>query len=324
MLIHASITAALGAVADAPGEVVYLPEGIHTITPYVDGKPQKVTVNVSPEMSESIAATLQASLAKRQESNVRPWFDFEHKGGKASAIPIGFRYEAGKGIMAAVEWTSSGLQAIQGRDFSYLSPTFLIDDNGVPTGFPERGPLAALVNEPAFREIPRIAAKDAATDHSTTPPTIMKLLLAKLAIDPAHEHAETSAVAKIEAMENDMAAKKKRVEELEAALAEAKQALGESDEKVEKLEAAAAELKSAGHKAKVEAAVAAGKIAPKDEETKTHVIALLEANEALGTKFLESLPAKDPTGKVIDAKFGETKVEASATEILAAEIAAGR
>jgi phage I-like protein len=57
--------------------------------------------------------------------------------------------------------TGAGKAAIEGKDFSYLSPSFLIDDNGIPSGLPERGPLAALVNEPAFREIPRIAASDA-------------------------------------------------------------------------------------------------------------------------------------------------------------------
>lgn len=324
-LIESSITAALGEVKDAPSEVVYLPEGIHTITPFVDGKPQEVTVNVSPEKGEAIAASLQASLAQRNTQNVRPWFDFEHKGGAASAIPTAFRYEDGKGIMAAVEWTASGLAAIQGRDFSYLSPTFLIDDNGVPSGFPERGPLAALVNEPAFREIPRIAAKDAASDPTTTTTNIMKLLLAKLAIDPAHENAESSAVSKVESMEMDMTAKKKRIEELEAQIVAIQKEYDASAAKVGTLEAAAADAKTAAHKAKIDAAVASGKIAPKDEDTKTQALALLEANEALGSKFLESLPAKDPSGKVIDAKFGDgTKIEASSSEILAAEIAAGR
>jgi lipoprotein-anchoring transpeptidase ErfK/SrfK len=108
-LIQSSITAALGEVKDAPSEVVYLPEGIHTITPFVDGKPQEVTVNVSREKGESIAASLQASLAQRNTQNVRPWFDFEHKGGAASAIPTAFRYEDGKATPFSPSQTGSAV-----------------------------------------------------------------------------------------------------------------------------------------------------------------------------------------------------------------------
>ncbi|WP_193215175.1 hypothetical protein, partial [Luteolibacter marinus] len=103
-----------------PTEIVYLPEGEHRITPFVDGKAKAVTVKVPAARGAEIAASLQAALEKRQQANVRPWFDFEHKGGVASALPSAFRYEPGKGIMAAVEWTGAGRTAIEGKDFSYF------------------------------------------------------------------------------------------------------------------------------------------------------------------------------------------------------------
>lgn len=145
----------------APTTIVYIPEGDHVITPTVDGRPGTVTVRVPPARGQEIAAHLQNDLDKRKGQNVRAWFDFDHQPGPASALPQSFRYEPGKGIVCALEWTRAGKAAIEGRDFSYFSPTFLIDDDGTPSGLPDRGSFGALVNEPAFREIPRIAASDA-------------------------------------------------------------------------------------------------------------------------------------------------------------------
>jgi len=277
------ISAALAAGIDGvPDEVVYLPEGEHTITPTVDGKPKRITVRIPADQGASIAAALQADLEKRQGENVRPWFDFEHKSGKASAFPTAFRYEKGVGVMAAVEWTGSGRAAIEGRDFSYLSPTFRVNAQGVPFALPEQGPLAALVNEPAFREIRRIAASDAAANLTTA---MSHLILAALDVDASAENAETEAVAKITAMQGDMTDKQKRIAELEAELEELKAAKDE-------YEAKAAEATKARHTGLIEAAVAAGKIAPLDQETQGQALELLEASEALGVKFLSAMPAQ--------------------------------
>lgn len=266
ILIQAAMTSAI---ADGlPSEVVYLPEGEHTITPMVNGKAKQITVRIPADKGASIAASLQAALVTRQAGNVRPWFDFEHKAGKAAALPTAFRYEPGKGIMASVEWTGAGKAAIEGKDFSYLSPTFLVDSDGYPSGLPDRGPLAALVNEPAFREIPRIAAKDGG-EILSNPIKTMSLILAHLGIDTAAEGAESAAVAKIQATEAELVTIK-----------------AENAKLVQAAEAAT----KARHEALIEAAVTAGKIAPKDEETKNQSLELLQANEALGTKFLTALP----------------------------------
>lgn len=279
-----------------PAEIVYLPEGEHRITPFVDGKAKAITVKVPAGKGAEIAASLQSGLEKRQAGNVRAWFDFEHKSGKASALPTSFRYEPGKGIMASIEWTGAGRKAIEGKDFSYLSPTFLIDDHGFPSGLPERGPLAALVNEPAFRDIPRIAASDGSNPPPNTTAT-MSLILAHLGIDTAAEGAENAAVAKIQATEKELASVKAANAEL--------------------VEASKAATK-ARHTSLVEAAVTAGKIAPKDDETKTQALELLEANEALGTKFLSALavthPSLDqPLVTATDGKplHGEARIEAA-------------
>jgi hypothetical protein len=48
---------------------------------------------------------------------------------------------------------ASALPESGDKDFSYFSPTFLLDDDGTPAGLPGRGPLGALVDEPAFGDV---------------------------------------------------------------------------------------------------------------------------------------------------------------------------
>jgi hypothetical protein len=146
--------------SSAPREVVFLPEGAHKIHAATNGKAKHSTVRVSAGRGPAIAARLQQDLARRQSANVRPWLDFEHKGGAAAALPKAFRYEPGRGVVLEVEWTDAGRRAIEGKDYSYFSPVFFLGDDGEPDGLPEKGAIGALVNEPAFREIPRIAASD--------------------------------------------------------------------------------------------------------------------------------------------------------------------
>lgn len=106
-----------------PNAIVYIPEGIHTIRPTVDGKAKTITVKMKPEEGERIAASFQSQLEKIQAGNVRPFMDFDHQEGPASGLPKRFFYEKGKGLMLEVEWTGRGRQAIEGKDYSYFSPT---------------------------------------------------------------------------------------------------------------------------------------------------------------------------------------------------------
>lgn len=309
-LVTASMTAAIA--EGAPDEIVYLPEGIHTITPSVGGVPKKITVKVPADKGEKITEALNQSLDERKKSNVRPWFDFMHKAEASSAFPQSFRYEPGVGVMCSVEWTGSGRAAVQGRDFSYLSPSFHIDDDGYPYAVANRGPLAALVNEPAFREIPRIAAADqtpAAPNIQTT--NEMKLILSALAIDPEAEGAEKLAADKITVMKDAEKKKADRIAELEAELAALKGEKETAEKDAETAKAECSALKKAKLSGLVESAVMAGKIAAKDETAKAEALELLEANEALGVKFLAALPVKFDKLDEPLTKPGSAKVDAA-------------
>ena len=270
--------------AGETASIVYIPEGTHTITPCVDGKPKKVTIKMEAANGEKIAASFQAALEKRLAANVRPTFDFDHRDrGPASALPRRFFYAPGQGLMAEIEWTGAGRRAIESKDYSYFSPTFLLDDDGVPAGLPERGPLGALVNEPAFRDIPRIAASDATPDqpdkNEPTPPAMSKLIFAALAINASADTAEADAVKAIEKLQSDH-------QSIKASLASVEK---ERDD----LKAQVAASHKARAESLVKAAVADGRILPKDEETQTKFRERIEAGDSFAEEILAQMPKKN-------------------------------
>jgi|GEM_PF-1128067 len=305
---HRLITAFANLLPDGgiPTEIVYLPEGTNKITPYVDGKAQTITVNVPADKGAAIAASLQAALVKRQADNVRPWFDFEHKGGASSAFPKEFRYEPGKGVMCSVEWSGAGRAAIEGKDFSYFSPSFLLDDDGFPAGLPNRGPLGALVNEPAFREIPRIAASDAALTNQTQT-NMSKLIFAALAISAAHADAETLAVQAIEKLKIDCSTSKDKITALDAQIADLTKQRDDMKAECAKANAKCADAAKLRAEGLVTAAVADGRIAANDDKTKGFFARLITAGDADAEDALHALP-RQHTGldkPIIHATHGE-------------------
>ena len=163
---------------------VYLPAGVHTIDATQDGAPKTVTVSVD----ETCLPALQAALDRRLNGTVRPHIDFDHKGaGPAAGHPARFEWQDGVGVVCAGDWTGAGRTALRDRDYSYFSPTFSVDKTGRPDGLPKTGAIGSLVNEPAFREIGKLAAK-----HNTNTNTmdLTKLIAAGiLAADATPETA---------------------------------------------------------------------------------------------------------------------------------------
>jgi hypothetical protein len=135
-----------------PSEVMYFPAGRSTITPTVNGKPKEISVTVTP----STAAALQADLTRLLSGNVRPYVDFDHAGGAAAALPRRFFWKDGEGVMMELDWTGAGKTAIGDRNYSYLSPTFMLSGDDGTINLPSTGAIASLVNNPAFRSIRRI------------------------------------------------------------------------------------------------------------------------------------------------------------------------
>lgn len=287
----------LSGMEEPPASIVYIPEGEHEITPLVNGKPKKITVKLHASNGEKVATVFQQALEARNAQTVRPIFDFDHKNsGPASAIPKAFRYEQGRGLIVDVEWTGKGREAITAKDYSYFSPTFLMAKDGTPSGLPNKGPLGALVNDPAFREIERIAAANADTQPQSNMDTA---LLIKAGLVTA-EDAEKENVLEIAA--NNYGEKSKKLDELEAALAdmtkERDKLKGEMDDlKTEAKNAVESKADSA-----VKAAVEAGRIAPKDEKTQAFWKKSIVNEGEDAIEAMNALPVVDPTKKQTEIK----------------------
>ena len=265
-IITAAFTSAVA--KTAPGELVYIPVGSSKINASVSGKPGSVTVNVPPEKGESIAAALQAALTDRLSSTVRPRLAFDHaKTGPASGHPESFSFDPARGIILTANWSNSGRAAIEGGDYGYFSPTFLIDENGVPSGLPDKGEIGSLVDEPAFRTIGLIAASDTLDQTNTN--TMSKLIFAALSISASDENAEAEAVSAINALTTANAALKGKVEAAEA------EAFKTRKDRAETL---------------VKAAVMDGRILPKDEDKQAKFLAKIEAGETFAEEILAELP----------------------------------
>lgn len=284
------------------GSIVFLPEGTHTITASVGGKPKTLTVTVD----ERVLAGFAEDLAKRMESNVRPFAGFDHKPGAASFIPQGFRYESGVGLMLDVDWTSAGRAAIEGRDYSYFSPTFLVSKDGIPTGLTGRGEIGSLVNDPAFEEIPRIAAS-----HQETDPMQHLVELGLVEASCAPDQALETAKAALASL-RESAAQVETVEAANMAKKSAEDELADIKLRYDELEAANKSLKdelamkaSASADAAIDEAIKAGRIAPQDEATKAFWRSSITSNPD-AIKALNAIPVNQAlSGKTVLAGRSE-------------------
>lgn len=324
MLVTAAIANAVPS-DETRREIVFIPEGDSRLTPYVDGKPKSIEVHLTPENGERIAAKFQADLEQRHKENVRPWTDFDHEGRASAGNPTAFRYEKGKGLVVAMDWSEAGKQSIEGKAYSYFSPSFILGENGEPEGLDMRGPVGSLVNEPAFRNIPRIAASDgsAKTNHHPNQPTpnMSEKIYAALGVDPAHEKAESAAIKKIQAMEGESKDNASKLEELNAKIEELTKERDALKESLDDVEAKAKGEREERAKEMVDAALADGRIDKDDEETAKGFREKIEAGDAFAERVLAKLPKPAGPGKEITGGDKSKKVEAkSATDRLADNI----
>lgn len=267
-------------------EIVFIPEGENMIYPL--SHPDGVKVVLPADRGPAIAAAFNGKLQAMLGRNVKPWFDFEHtRKAPRSGAPKAFRYEAGKGIMCSVEWSGSGKTAIDNKDVEHFSPEFYVDAASVPCDIPDRGPLGGLVAEPAFREIPAVAASDAAPQSESKKQNTMSLLiLASIGLltqnEAARDDAESIARSRVTALRGDS-------DKLTAANTEITTLKGEKvdlQQKVTAAENATAALRKTTGENLFQRAVKAGLAAPKDDDKKQEYIQAAESGNALALKLL--------------------------------------
>jgi phage I-like protein len=278
----------------APSQIVYMPKGEWTITPRVNGEPKEVTVTVN----QQTAARLQNDFEKRLAQPVRPTGGFDHKPGKASFIPKGFQWDESKGVILNIDWTRAGKDAIEGRDYSYFSPTFLLSDNNRVNGLTKRGEIGSLTNNPAFEQIERIAASADDPDDNPDPDDYMMSTLTKklreFQIITAQEAEEPEAVVQaVMALNTELVG------------ARAANAALRNENTVLKTEVERVKAKEAD--SVIEAAIAEGRIPGKDAKLVGYWKAQLIAQPETVKEVIASLPANPALKPLIEVKAGDSK-----------------
>jgi hypothetical protein len=274
----------------APAEFMYMPAGTHTITAFRGGKPTTVTVVVDAGTASALNGTLKAYESAGPH---KPFLDFNHEGGEASAWPREFIFkdaDGGKpaGVYCRCDWTKPGLDAIQGKSFRAFSPEFFLDKYVNDPKNPSRvtsAPLAmgGLVNKPAFRAISPLWAREAGEQGAGSGEPEEIISAGESAATETNKQKDTqmkengTAVAATAATDNDSAIKAKdaKIVELETAL-QASQA------------AVKAHNKALADTA-VKAAVARGALPAQDKAIQAKYASLIESDPS-NVVLLETLP----------------------------------
>ncbi len=306
ILAHLSTLAAIAPLgADAPAEIMCFPAGVHTIHATQAGEPVTYTVQVGPDTAQAMQAALQAHLAAGQ----RPYFDFDHEDGPASAWPTGYRWEEGggekrAGVYASLDWSASGREAVLGRDYRSFSPSFHVD-GGAPSRVVD-APLCmgGLVNSPAFLKQAPIWAKGAPSPSAATPTNETQTTTTMTDEEKKAAEAAAAAAAEAEKKKNEDAAK--AASEAAAVAAKKNTAL---EARIAAIEAKAKAEAEGAAKAAVQAAVNRGALPAKDEAVHAKWVGLIVADPS-NADLLAKLPGRDVTqpitapGFAVEAKAG--------------------
>lgn len=160
-----SLPSFVGTGTTLPDYLMYMPEGIHVITPSQGGQPVTVCVLVDAESAENLERQRQAMEA----TGNKPFFSIQHSTQIAAFWPTKFSWDtrldaSGKlvqGVWADGTWSQAGREAVEGKNFRSFSPTFFVDkisqgpDDPAQVAFNPQAKLnmGALENDPAFQTI---------------------------------------------------------------------------------------------------------------------------------------------------------------------------
>lgn len=274
---------------ETPAEIIYFPKGDWRIKPMVNGKAKEVAVKVDA----NVAALMQRELTNRLGQTVRPYASFDHKPGPASFIPKEFKWDDARGVVLEVDWTQAGKDAVAGRNYSYFSPTFLLSDKGEVAGLPQTGEIGSLTNNPAFREIQKIAAS-ADDDAESEDMTKVADKLVELEVITAEQADDLDTVVQA-------------VEGMHTALVASQAANARLSSENTALAAKVADVQKAEASSIVEAAIAEGKIASKDQGSIDFWTTQLIASPETTKKVLAAMSVNSALQRVIDVKVQDGK-----------------
>jgi phage I-like protein len=288
VLLHGPIQARLPDIDEKqpPSQIVWLPAGEHQISA---GTSKGGSWTGAVKATEAGARAAQASLLRTIAAGRAAWIDFNHEDGKAAGWIKSFEWDPSRGILANVEWTPGGLEALKGKEFRSFSPTFTLNrETSEVSGLWEGHAAGGLVNAPAFgAAMPALAARLAGAestastasggspDNPNTMPTDQSnTVLASNGTQPASDattHAASlTSDAIVASLKND----------------------------IDALKARELALRKRAAKSAVDVAVARGAIKKEDTALQARWTALLETDEQ-NAELLAALPGTEKPAAVI-------------------------
>jgi hypothetical protein len=291
-------------------EIVFLPVGVHAITPVSGGIGRPIKVLIEAQAAGEIEKQRREITSR---TGKRIYFDFNHEDGPASFWPETFAWRAGEGVVAKGEWSSSGRRAVEGKDFRMFSPVFHVDDKRkdparVVCCEQARPNMGGLVNDPAFSALPVLAKNDGSPvapleltannqgDNKMTAEQIAKLqaekeeLVAKvesLKAIVAKEEENDTAKSQLDAAESELRARNAELE-----VEELKAKNHQQDEIIRKRNREEAEKA-------VKEAIKCGAVLPKDMKTQQELIAKATADPS----FISIIKAMQGRGRDIGGRI---------------------
>lgn len=299
--IHAQFATTLPEVSPSSEDLLdiqYMPPGKHQITPFVNGKPKTIDVEVDETVAARLAGWLQQALdAAKANKGDLPWLDFNHVGAEAAGhvqeLYWGGVDPVSGGVRAKVRLTGPGKRALAERSYRRFSPAFQLDDDGrIQAGLANMG---GLVNEAAFQTIQPIWSRNAG-GHEPQPQKkdIMKnkliLVLASAGVSLAADASDDTVSEQVTRL------LKERADQVQARDAEVARLKGI----VSTLEAENKKHAEAAAKSLVAQAVQAGKLPPQNQDLQNKWVQAILA-EPSNKELLENLPSTHPTGQVVTA-----------------------
>lgn len=234
-----------------PEQIVWMPAGTHAINAHTVGGG---TFSGQIVCDEQACRAISASFAKITATGARVWLDFDHDDGEASAWVKGFSWDPARGILASVEWSAKGADALRGKAYYSFSPAFAAEkDTGRIVSLLSGHAAGGLVNAPAFKAMPALIAARLSdfsatrqpnpapggqTEHQKTMNELLLKILAALKVSAPANASESDLVALVAKSipadpSAEISALKKQLDDANTAAVAAKKA---SDDKIAKLE----------------------------------------------------------------------------------------
>lgn len=314
----AAIFAGAPAAGAAPvilDDIQWMPPGTHQVTPSVNGKPKRLTIQVDQALAEKMITSfreLQALAAAGTEDVA--FVDYAHKR-DASAGQVTDMYWGGEdpkkgGIRIKVTWTAAARASLADREYRRFSPMWGIDpDTDEPVGLSAN--LGGLVNHAAFQDISPVVY--GARGNLSTVVTDMD----PKEITAAITAAISAALAPVTTRLNSLEAAAGRSAEGNTATAAAAAAGGADalDARLKALEKAQAGAAVAHADRCIAAAVQAGRLLPQDAEAKAFWRTSLASQGEVAEAQLAALPVKTAGSRVVanGSSASDSQVVASAS-----------